>query len=52
MTPEVHTVLVDEKGRNMSNSSITKEEAGIVEEHFDTAAERAYGTFKSQNGSS
>jgi hypothetical protein len=47
MASDNQAVLVDEKGRNMSDLSINKEEAGIVEEHFDHASERAYGTFQS-----
>jgi hypothetical protein len=47
MASDNQAVLVDEKGRNMSDLSINKAEAGVVEEHFDHAAERAYGTSKS-----
>jgi hypothetical protein len=47
MASNNEAVLVDEKGRNMSDLSINKEEAGIVEEHIDHAAERAYGTSQS-----
>jgi len=47
MTVDTQTVIMDEKNPRTSDSSLTKEEAGIVEEQWDKAAERAYGTLPS-----
>lgn len=44
MSVDNQKIVVDEKGCNMSDTSLTKQEVGTVENHFDQAAERAYGT--------
>tara|TARA_R110002003_G_scaffold206_2_gene15753 strand:- start:3124 stop:3570 length:447 start_codon:yes stop_codon:yes gene_type:complete len=43
MSVEGQKIVLGEKDRSMSDTSLSKEEAGIVEVHFDKAAERAYG---------
>jgi hypothetical protein len=45
MAVNTHAVTMDEKNPRISDSSLSKEEAGIVEEHFDKVTERAYGTY-------
>ena len=44
MAIDTQTVIMDEKNPRTSDTSLSKEEAGIVEEQWDKAAERAYGT--------
>lgn len=46
MAVDTNTTVVDEKGGRLSVSSTSKEEAGIVEEHYDHAIERAYGMYQ------
>jgi hypothetical protein len=44
MAVDMKSTVTDGKDRRMSGNSMSKEQAGVVEEHFDEAAERAYGT--------
>ena len=45
MAVEMKSTETDAKDRRMSENSMSKEEAGVVEEHLDYAVERAYGTY-------
>jgi hypothetical protein len=45
METETKATMADEKEQRILGSSMSKEEAGIVDEHFDHVGERAYGMF-------
>jgi hypothetical protein len=45
MAVDMKSTETDARDRRMSENSMSKEEAGVVEEHFDYAVERAYGTY-------